>query len=169
MPRPQRRRKKSRTLGKSLLLLVAINIVPLLILATLAVMYARGEIVILEDRIPAGTTETLMWVGGILVVLFLVASWSLPAAHDGVKAIESWMARGRAILAGKEEGSKFLVVVAWPFQLVMWMVGWIGRFALILLSFTLIAVLFVFLARLKWPELGQEQIDWLLEQGGRFG
>ncbi len=166
MPRTARRaKKKPRSLGKTLGLLLLVNIVPLIVLTVLAVMYARGEIEIQEDQIPEGMGQTLAWVGGIFVALLLVASVSLPAAHDGVKAVQGQLRRGGRVMRGEEEGSKAMVVLAWPFLSLLLLLGSVARFALIVLSFALIALLVLFVARLKWPDLGQEQIDLVLQWG----
>jgi len=160
---PSPRHQPPRTRGRSAGLLLLVNIVPLTVLAVLGVMYAQGEIEIKKEEIPAGMTETLIMVGVILVGLFLAASISLPAAHDGVKSIEGRMRRGGRILRGHEAGSRVLVVLCWPFLAVTWSLAWVVRFILIVLSFALLAAMILALCRLRWPELGQDQIDWVLE------
>lgn len=166
MPRSARRaKKKPRSLGKTLGLLLLVNIVPLIILTVLGVMYARGEIEIQEDRVPEGMGPTLAWVGGGFVVLFLVASVSLPAAHDGVKVVQGQLQRGGRVMRGEEEGSKVMVVLTWPFLALLLPLAWSARFVLIVLSFALILLIVLFVARLKWPDLGSEQIDAVLRWG----
>ena len=44
MPRSARRNKKARSFRRTLGLLVLVNVVPLVIVAALGVMYARGEL-----------------------------------------------------------------------------------------------------------------------------
>ncbi|NRA94961.1 MAG: hypothetical protein HRU14_02005 [Planctomycetes bacterium] len=161
----QRTKKKTRSFGGTLGLLLLMNIIPLIILAVVGVKYAQGEIEIQEDQIPEGMGQTFAWVGGVFVALLLVASVSLPAAHDGVKAVQGQLSRGRKVLRGEEEGSKVTVVLAWPFLVFLQGLGSIARFALIVLSFALIALLVLFVARLNWPELGQDQIDAVLKWG----
>lgn len=167
MSRARRAAKKPRSLARTLGMLLLVNIVPVIVLAVLAVQYMNGEIEIKEDQIPEGTTQTLIWVGGILVALFLVASLSLPAAHDGVKAVQAQLKKSGAVMRGEAEGSKFLVILGWPFLALLQLLGAMARFILIVLSFALIALLVIFLARLKWPGLCQEQIGQALEWSSR--
>jgi hypothetical protein len=157
---------RNRTIQKSLGLLLLVNIVPLGVLGYLAVQYARGEIQIEEDQIPEGLTQTLIWVGVAILALFLIASISLPAAHNGVKSLEMACRRGKAVLAGREPGSRILALLALPFQGLFLSIAWVIRLVLILLSFALIVVVGLFLARLKWPDLGQEWIDAVAKWGG---
>ena len=159
MPRARRSNKRPRSLLARLGLLLAVNIVPLVILAVIAVKYANGEIEIKEDQIPDGVGQTLAWVGGTLLALFLVAAVSLPAAHDGAKAAQGQLRRSGAVMRGEVDGSRFLVCLGWPFFALMALLGGLARFVLILLSFALMGLLGLFLARLKWPDLCQEQID----------
>jgi len=166
MSRSARRAKKAtRSFGGALGLLLLMNIIPLIVLAVVGVKYAQGEIEIQADQIPEGMGHTLAWVGGVFVALLLVASVSLPAAHDGVKAVQGQLNRGGKVLRGEEEGSKVMVVLTWPFLASLQLLGSIARFALIVLSFALIALLVLFVARLNWPELGQDQIDEVLKWG----
>lgn len=165
MPRSARRNKKARSFRRTLGLLVLVNVVPLVIVAALGVMYARGELEIQEDQIPEGMGQTLAWVGGIFVGLLLVASVSLPAAHDAVKAIQGQLRRGGRVMRREEEGGRALVVLAWPFLVLLLPICWAARFALFVLSFVLIALLALFLARLKWPDLASEQINAVLSWG----
>ena len=147
-------------------MLLIVNVVPLTVLAVLLIQWLRGDVVFSDEEIPAGTGETLAWVGGLLVALILVASLSLPTAHEGVKGISARLRRCGRIMAGDEDGSKVLVVLLWPLWFVLWNLCAAVRFVLILLSLVLIGLLLLFTARLHWTDLLQSQLDAVLEWGG---
>lgn len=147
-------------------MLLIVNVVPLTVVAVLLIQWFRGDVEFSKDQVPAGTGETLAWVGGLLVALILVASLSLPTAHEGVKGTAARLRRCGRIMGGEEEGSKVLVVLLWPAWLVLRVVCAVARFVLILLSLVLIGLLLLFTARLHWTDLLQTQIDAVLEWGG---
>ena len=150
--------------------LALVNIVPIAVLVVIAVRWLNGDIELREEQIPEGMTQTLIWVGALLVALILVASVSLPAAHDGVRAVQAQLRRGGRVMRGEEQGSRVCVVLAWPALAALGLAGYLARLVLILVSFVLIGLLILFVARLRWPDLCQEQIEALLEWGrGVYG
>ncbi len=150
--------------------LALVNIVPIAALVVIAVRWLNGDIELREEQIPEGMTQTLIWVGALLVALILVASVSLPAAHDGVRAVQAQLRRGGRVMRGEEQGSRVCVVLAWPALAVLGLAGYLARLVLILVSFVLIGLLILFVSRLRWPDLCQEQIEAFLEWGrGVYG
>ena len=156
----RRKKKRSRSIGEMLFILFLVNIVPIGVAIVLWVKYQKGEITF--EQVPEGWTRNLIVVGVAFLALILVASVSLPMAHEGLKGLRGRIARRRAILAGSQEGSRGASLLSLPvLYLFAFLVG-LFRTVLILGSLALIAVVVVFIARLKWPEFGQSAIDWIM-------
>ncbi len=156
MPRPKPVRK-SRTLGQRLGFFLLLNLIPIGVSAYLLIRYWRGEIAF--TGLPPGFTTNAAVAFGALVLLVLVASLSLPAAHGAVKGIEATWRGALLVLGGKAPGNRFLALLALPPLAVAWMLAWPVRAVLILASFALIAVVVVFVIRLAKPEFLQEWVD----------
>lgn len=156
MPR-SRRPKKTRSFGQLLVLLLLVNIVPIGVGAYLFVQHRRGEITL--NELPAGFGGNLLGAGACLALLAGVATFSLPVAHDLVKSFARKQRQAAAILRGAEQGSRVLSLLVWPFHLLFRTLAALLRSILILVSLLLIALLLLFLARLRWPDLGQDWID----------
>ena len=157
----RRHRQKENKLGQLLRMVLLWNLLPLVVLSALGVMWLRGEIQI--EALPEGSGFNLGVLGGALVLLLLVASLSLPAAHGAVKRCQQGLAHRRAILAGKAEGSRVaslgLILMGYP----AYLLGILIRLVLILLSFALIAIVLVFGVKLFKPEFLEGPIRQIME------
>jgi hypothetical protein len=151
------RRRPARSLRRALGLFLLANILPIVALGWIAIQHARGEFEI--RALPPGTTETLIVLGVAVVLLFLVASVSLPAAHRVVTELECYMAYRKAILFGHTPGSRLLSLLLLPLLPIPYLVAWPIRLVLILISLALIAVILVFLVRLFRPDFLQDWIE----------
>ncbi len=155
----RRGRKKTGgfSLGDLIRALLLMNILPVIAGLVLLYYWQRGEIE--RIRIPEGVTSTLAVLGVDLVLLILVASLSLPAAHRAVKALgESWGTR-KATIRGEVPGSKFGSALVLPFVGGTYLIVWPIRFGLILISLALIGVFLVFCVRIFEPVFLQEWVD----------
>jgi hypothetical protein len=136
------------------------NILPLIALVVIGVLWMRGEIRV--GQVPEGTGFNFAVLGGALVALVLVASFSLPAAHRGVTAAETLWGRRTAILLGREPGSRWCSLLLYPPIAATWLLAWPVRFILIVIAIALLAVIAIFATRLFQPAFLQEQIDRVL-------
>lgn len=156
MSRP-RRPRKTRSFGQLLALLLLVNIVPIGVGVYLFIQHSRGELTL--NELPEGFGGNLLGAGVCMVLLVGAATFSLPVAHDLAKNFARKQRRAAAVLRGAEPGSRVLSLLAWPFHLLFRAFAALLRSVLILISLLLIALLLLFLARLRWPDLGQDWID----------
>lgn len=134
-----------------------LNLIPLAAVIVLGILWYRGDIVF--NQLPEGTGATLGILAGLLVVIFLVASFSIPISHDAVKAVGLALSRKRAIIKGQEEGSRILAVLLFPFNWIFLLFTALLRMLLMLLALVLMGVFGIFCVRLFKPEFLQEWID----------
>ncbi|HMS15534.1 MAG TPA: hypothetical protein PKA37_01755 [Planctomycetota bacterium] len=142
-------------------MLILVNIIPIGLGAYLFIQHSRGEVTFSE--LPAGFTGNLIAAGGSLLLLLLVASTSLPVAHDAVKSLSRRMGQSLAVVKGDVPGSRILSVCALPPLFLSRLVMAVLRTVLIVLALALIAAVFLFLARLRWPDLLEEPLARALE------
>jgi hypothetical protein len=138
-------------------MLLLINIIPIGLGIYLFVLHTRGELVLQE--LPSGFVGNLVVVGACILLLIVVASFSLPVAHDTVKSLRRKAQSCLAIVRGEQTGSRIgNLLLLLPLGLAR-LTAWLVRAFLMVLSLALIAGLFLFLARLRWPDLAQEEIN----------
>lgn len=158
--RPERLRRRPpppRGVGRALGLLLAINILPLAAAGVLVFLHFQGKVDL--GGIQPGFWSNVAVVGACAVVLTLVCSWSLPAAHGQVCAFERGMAHVRDRLLGRAPGSRALGLLALPFLFAVWLLAWLVRACLLVLALALLGVAAVFCARLFDPGFLQEWVD----------
>jgi len=136
--------------------LLLMNLIPLLVLGYLLVLRVRGEVEPLT--LPSGAGRTLLFLLGVLFLVILVATVSLPAAHRIVKGLESGMGLRRRILAGEEEGSRLGALAVLPGQALVYALAWPLRVGLVLVTFVLLAAFGVLCIRVVVPDFLDEWV-----------
>lgn len=133
--------------------MLLVNILPLAGLGWLGWSLATGRIS--ADDFPEALGRNGVLAGASLALLFVSASLLLPIVHGVAKGLRGSLARSRALRAEGGAGRIALEWLLWPFRTVFYVVFWVLRFALYLISLALIAAVLLFAVRIFRPEFGE--------------
>lgn len=135
--------------GGVLGLFLLVNILPIGGLVYAAFKWSRGELPV--DKLPKGLGFHGGALAAALFALFVVARWSLPVVHAVVRWAEQGLGMRRRIVDGAQKGNPVRAVLMLPVYAALWVVAFPIRFAMIVVSFALIAAIVVGIARFFDP------------------
>lgn len=133
------------------------NILPLGIAVYLLVRYLQGDLP--ELQLAEGTGQNLAVLGVALLLLILVASFSLPTAHRTTKRIEALLRWRVAILTGRAHGSRLASLLLYLPLLTVYVLMALLRFSLTVLALGILAVCIIFIVRLLDPDFLQKWLE----------